>query len=57
MLSKEKLDRINYLANKSKSEGLNEEEKKEQKELREEYIKVFKEGFRKQLDSIKIVRE
>lgn len=57
MLSKEKLDRINYLARKSKKEGLTEEEKKEQKVLREEYLKKFRENFRKQLDSIKFVEE
>lgn len=57
MLSKEKLDRINYLARKSKIEGLTEEEKKEQKVLREEYLKKFRESFRKQLNSIKFVEE
>ncbi|KPU27817.1 hypothetical protein TR13x_00160 [Caloranaerobacter sp. TR13] len=57
MLSKEKLNRINYLARKSKIEGLTEEEKKEQKALREEYLKNFRESFRKQLNSIKFVEE
>ncbi|WP_427338924.1 DUF896 domain-containing protein [Caloranaerobacter sp. DY30410] len=53
MLSKEKLNRINYLARKSKIEGLTEEEKKEQKALREEYLENFRKSFRKQLNSIK----
>ncbi|QEK11925.1 DUF896 domain-containing protein [Crassaminicella thermophila] len=55
MLSKEKLDRINFLARKSKKEGLNEAEKIEQKNLRQEYLKKFKESFRKQLENIEIV--
>jgi len=57
LLSKDKLDRINFLAKKSKNERLTPEEKKEQKELREEYLKSFRENFKRQLDSIKIVRE
>ncbi len=52
---KEKIDRINFLANKSKKEGLTEAEKLEQKKLREEYLQNFRENFRKQLESIKIV--
>ncbi|WP_120167888.1 DUF896 domain-containing protein [Thermohalobacter berrensis] len=55
MLPKEKLDRINYLARKSKKEGLTEDEKKEQKKLREEYLKAFRKSFRQQLESIEIV--
>lgn len=54
MLSKEKLDRINYLAKKAKTNGLTELEKKEQKELREEYLKAFRKNFRSQLDCIEI---
>ncbi|KNF09486.1 hypothetical protein CLPU_3c02660 [Gottschalkia purinilytica] len=55
MISKENIDRINYLSKKSKEEGLNDEEKLEQKTLREEYIKAFKENFRRQLDNIEFV--
>ncbi len=55
MLSKEKLDRLNFLARKAKDKGLSEQEKKEQQELRQEYLKNFRESFRKQLDSIEIV--
>ncbi len=57
MKEKERLDRINQLARKQKDEGLTEEEKKEQKRLREEYLKSFRKQFRQQLDSIKIVDE
>ena len=36
-MTKEKIDRINELARKSKAEGLTEEEKAEQTQLRNEY--------------------
>jgi uncharacterized protein YnzC (UPF0291/DUF896 family) len=55
MVGQEKLDRINYLAKKSKNEGLTESEKDEQKKLREEYLLAFRDNFRKQLDNIEIV--
>lgn len=55
MLSKEKMDRINFLARKSKNEELTADELIEQKQLRDEYIKVFRENFRKQLDNIEFV--
>lgn len=48
------LARINELANKSKVEELTCEELAEQKELRAEYIKLFKAGLRQQLDNTKI---
>lgn len=50
MLGQDKLDRINYLANKKKSEGLTEEETAEQKELRDAYVKAFRKNFKNQLD-------
>ncbi|SHJ54353.1 DUF896 domain-containing protein [Tepidibacter formicigenes] len=55
MLSKEKINRINYLARKSKTEGLSEIEKKEQQKLRKEYLENFRKDFRKKLDCIEIV--
>lgn len=55
MLSKEKIDRINLLARKSKSEGLSPEEKKEQQVLRTEYLAKFREQFKAQLDCIEFV--
>jgi len=55
MLSKEKLDRINVLANKKKNNSLTDAEKIEQQELRAEYLKNFKESFKRQLDNIEIV--
>ena len=54
MLSKEKMERINELANKAKAEGLSEEEKIEQKQLREEYLGVFRKGFRQRLENIEV---
>ena len=55
MLSKDKMNRINELARKSKTHGLTEKEKKEQKKLRDEYIKVFRESFKAQLECIEVV--
>ncbi|MBO8155139.1 MAG: DUF896 domain-containing protein [Bacillaceae bacterium] len=55
MISKEKINRINELARKSKAEGLTEEEKQEQQKLRQEYLKSVRASFKNQLTSIKIV--
>lgn len=41
-MDQKKIDRINELARKSKAQGLSEEEKAEQKELRREYIEAYK---------------
>lgn len=51
------LDRINELYNKSKNEGLTNEEKKEQKKLRDNYIKSVRQNLRGQLENISIVEE
>lgn len=55
MTHEERIQRINDLYRKSQNEGLTEDEKLEQQLLRQEYLVVFKENFRKQLDSIEIV--
>ena len=57
MIDPKLIERINFLANKKKSVGLTEKEQKEQDELRKEYLRLFKAGFRQQLDSIKVVKE
>ena len=51
-MEKEKIDRINELARKSKTEGLTEEEKAEQQALRAEYIAGFRASLRSQLEGI-----
>ncbi len=50
-----KLQRINELARKSKAEGLTESEKKEQADLRREYIEAIRRNLRGQLDNIDIL--
>ncbi len=57
MLSKEKINRINELARKSKSTGLSDQEKTEQAELRAEYLVNFRESFKNQLEAIEFVDE
>ena len=52
-----RIDRINFLARKSKREGLTEEEKKEQAILRREYIAAIRMNVRTQLDNISIQEE
>jgi uncharacterized protein YnzC (UPF0291/DUF896 family) len=55
MLSKEKINRINELANKSKQEGLSKEEKEEQQTLRQEYLKNARQSFKNQLKGVTVV--
>ena len=40
-----KIDRINFLARKSRESGLSEEEKKEQQKLRAEYVAAFRKNL------------
>lgn len=57
-MTQEKIDRINFLARKSKTaEGLTEEEKAEQAVLRREYIDSFKMSLVGQLENTYIVDE
>ncbi len=54
-MTKEKIDRINFLARKAKTpEGLTPEEKAEQKLLREEYIQGFRRSIQATLECIDI---
>ena len=56
-MEKAKLDRINQLAHKAKAEGLDEAEKKEQHELRQEFLAEIRADVRASLESIEIVDE
>ncbi len=53
----EKVKRINELYHKSQAEGLTDEEKKEQAELRSEYIANVRANLRGQLNNISIENE
>lgn len=55
MITKEMIERINWLAYKKKTLGLNEREQAEQKELYREYLDSFRANLKAQLDSIEIV--
>ena len=55
-MTQEKIDRINFLARKQKSEGLTEEERQEQYRLRREYIEGFKNSLMAQLENTYIVQ-
>lgn len=50
-MTKEKIERINFLAKKSKSEGLSDEEKAEQKMLRDEYLSEIRAQFTATLEN------
>lgn len=51
-MEKVKIERINFLAKKSRESGLSDEEKKEQDILRKEYIASIRANFRQTLENI-----
>ncbi len=51
IMEKQKIDRINELARKSKVEPLSEEEKAEQASLRQEYLMEIRASFGATLDN------
>ncbi len=51
-MDKQKIDRISELSRKQRSVGLTDEEIKEQKQLREEYLESIRNNFRSVLDNI-----
>ena len=56
MITKEQIDRINYLARKSKTEeGLTAEEKEEQAALRKAYVEAMRASLRGQLEHTTVV--
>lgn len=56
-MDKSKIERINELGRKMQESGLTEDEKKEQAQLRQEYLAAFRQNFSGQLESIYIQRE
>lgn len=54
MTMEERVKRINELYHKSQAEGLTDEEKAEQQQLRKEYVAAIKGSLRSQLDNIDI---
>lgn len=52
-----KIDRINELYRKSKAEGLTDEEKAEQQQLRQEYLAAIRGSIRSQLNNIDMQME
>lgn len=56
MTMDETIKRINELYHKSQKEGLTEEEKAEQKELRQKYIESVRGNLRGQLENLSIQR-
>lgn len=57
MTIEEKIKRINELYHKSVDFGLTEEEKEEQKNLRQDYINSIRGSLKAQLDNIDIVEK
>jgi len=56
MTMDETIKRINELYHKSQAEGLTEEEKAQQKELRQKYIESVRGNLRGQLENLSIQR-
>lgn len=56
-MNEERIGRINELARASRERELTEEEKLEQKKLREEYIQAIRESMRANLNNISIVEK
>ncbi len=51
-MDKSKIERINFLAKKSRESGLSAEEKVEQADLRQEYLASIRANFRSTLENI-----
>ena len=56
-MTEDKIKKINELARKQKAEGLTDEEKAEQAELRREYIESYKRSLVAQLENTYVVDE
>ncbi len=57
MIDKELIAKINEFARISKERALTPLEEKQRDELRKEYVKQFKAGFRQTLQHVKVVDE
>ena len=55
MIDPKLIERINKLAKKQKEVGLTEKEQEEQAELRNEYLRLFREGFKQRLENMVFV--
>ncbi|PWU68776.1 MULTISPECIES: DUF896 domain-containing protein [Gracilibacillus] len=55
MLSKEKIARINELANKAKKVRLSDKEKEEQQQLRQEYLQNVRKSFKNHMKGMTVV--
>ena len=56
-ITKEMIDRINQLAAKKKTQGLDEEEQKEQKALYKEYLAAIRGQVRSNLENVRFVED
>ncbi|MFQ9873372.1 MAG: DUF896 domain-containing protein, partial [Oscillospiraceae bacterium] len=54
-MDQKKIDRINELARKSRTQALTQQEKEEQARLRQEFIESYRRSLQSQLDSIVLV--
>lgn len=50
----ELINRINELAHKQKKDGLTDDEKSEQKKLRQQFLSNFRESFKSQIEMMQI---
>lgn len=55
MLAQNKIDRINELSKKSKTEGLTTHEAKEQSKLRQEYLASFRSSMRNTIENVTVI--
>ncbi|MBQ6440724.1 MAG: DUF896 domain-containing protein [Mogibacterium sp.] len=56
-MEKEKINRINELAHKSKKEGLTDIEKEEQRLLRQEFLAEIRADLKASLESIEFIED
>ena len=56
-MDKAQIERINELARKKKAEGLNEEELKEQAELRAQYLREYRANMEETLKMVRVEQE